>query len=179
MRIILRPMGSAPAPPPPESILIPERLAVLADRLKGAIATIEEWGIRLDPTTRLKRTENLLRDVASAGSFPTSHDGLVEVAHAARDAQEFAEIGGMLPEKPLRPVATALKHATQVEPSDDEWSELGGAPCQFQSELWVGAMLSCAADFLGVPLQKGWPDYIVKNGKHGVRRRGEEATEYT
>lgn len=170
MRITFRPMGSAPEPPPSERILTPERMAGLADRLKEAIAAIEEWGISLDPASRLKETEDLLRDVASAGSFPVSHDGLVEVAHAARDAQEFAEISGMLPEKPLRPVARALKNATQVELSDDEWSEIGGAPYQSQSELWVGAMLSCAADFLGVPHRPGWPDYIVTEGnmKYGV-----------
>ena len=60
MRVTLRPMGSAPAPPPPENILIPERLAVLADRLKGAIATIEEWGISLDPTRRHDRSDHIL-----------------------------------------------------------------------------------------------------------------------
>ena len=170
MRITFRPMGSAPEPPPPERIPTPERMAELADRLREAIAAIEKWGISLDPVSRLKETEHLLRDVAAAGSFPASHDGLVEVAHAARDAQEFSDISGMLPEKPLHPVATALKNATQVESSEDEWSEIGGAPFQFQSELWVGAMLSCAADFLAVPLQRGWPDYIVTEGnmKYGV-----------
>ena len=65
MRITFRPMGPAPEPPPPEKVLTPERMAGLADRLKEAMAAIEKWGIHLDPVSRLKEAEYLLRDVAS------------------------------------------------------------------------------------------------------------------
>ena len=65
MRITFRPMGPAPEPPPPEKVLTPERMAGLADRLKEAMAAIEKWGIHLNPVSRLKEAEYLLRDVAS------------------------------------------------------------------------------------------------------------------
>ena len=163
--ITFSPMGPTPEPPPPERLLTPAKMTDLADRLKDAIAAIERWGMNLHPMSRLNETECLLREVASIGSFPDSHDDLLRVAHAARDAQEFSEIAGMLPGEPLHPAAIALRKATK-----GKLFQTGGAPYQFQSELWVGALLSCAVDFLGVPLSQGQPDYIVKNGnmKYGV-----------
>lgn len=161
MSVSFRPMGEAPDPPPPEKTLTAERVEDLADRLMEALATIENWGIQVDAIGRLREGERLLREVAAANAFPQSHEDLVEVAHAARDAQEFAEIGWMLPAEPIHPVAIALKDATADETSKP-MSHL--RPYQAQAELWVGAMLSCAADFVGSPLRHGRPDYIVRNG---------------
>lgn len=134
-------------------------MADCADDLEDAIAKIEEWRIRLHPVSRLKRTVSVLRDVAAKGSFPESPDELFEVARAARDAREFVEISGMLPDEPVRPVARALKKAAK-----GDLSQKGDTPRQFQSELWVGALLSCSTDFLGVPLRDFRPEYIVRNG---------------
>ena len=152
-------MGRTREPPPPDKILTAERMADLADRLAKAIAVIGNWGIHVD-ASRLTDAERLLRDVAAAKAFPKPHDELVKVAHAARDAQEFADISGMLPDEPIAPVATALRDATTGHTPEDNPLR----PYQAQAELWVGAMLSCATDFVGAPRRHGRPDYIVRNG---------------
>lgn len=159
MTVSFRPMGEAPEPPPPEKILIAKRMAALADRQLEALATIEDWGIQVDAISRLREGERLLREVSVANAFPRSHEELVKVAHAARDAQEFAEISGMLPDEPIHPVAIALKDAISNQASETDLR-----PYQAQAELWVGAMLSCAVDFVGSPLRHGRPDYIVRSG---------------
>lgn len=159
MSVAFHPKGPTPDPPPPDKIPTAERMADLADRLTHAIAVIAKWGIQVD-ASRLIDAKRLLRDVAAAKSFPESHDELVKIAHAARDAQEFAEISGMLPDEPIPPVATALRDATTDRTPKD--SPL--RPYQAQAELWVGAMLSCATDFVGSPLDHGRPDYVVRQG---------------
>ena len=160
MSVSFRPMGTVPEPPPPEKIMTAERMADLADRLIEALAAIEKWGIDVDAISRLREGERLLRDVAAARAFPQSHDELINVAHAARDAQEFAEISGMLPDEPIPPIAIALWDAT----TDQAPKASLLRPYQAQAELWVGALLSCAADFVGSPLRPGRPDYIVREG---------------
>ena len=158
-------MGPTPDPPPPDKILTAERMADLADRLQEAIAAIESWNIVIRPESRLRATEAILRDVGAAGVFPESHESLVRAARAARDAREFIEITGMLPETPMPSIAEALKIATM-----DEMSRISPRSSQFQGELWTGAMLSFATDFVGSPLRAGRPDYIVANGnlEYGV-----------
>ena len=152
-------------PPPPDKILTADRMADLAGNLEEALAKIEKWGICLHPNSRLQKTVSLLHSVASKGSFPKLPHRLLELGRAARDAREFVEIGGMLPDEPLRPVAVALKKATKGDAS-----QTADAPRQFQSELWVGALLSCSTDFLGVPERDSRPDYIVRNSnmQYGV-----------
>lgn len=148
-------------------------MADLADRMMEALTVIEEWGIRVDAISRLREGERLLRDVAAANAFPQSHDKLVRVAHAARDAQEFSEISGMLPDEPIHKVAVALRDA-----ATSQTSETSLHPYQAQAELWVGAMLSCAADFVGSPRGRGRPDYIVREGnmQYGIEVKRPEST---
>ena len=158
--ITFRPLGPAPEPPPEGKLLTPARMADLAHDLEKVIAKIEEWKIAVPGGSRLRETAKHLRQVASAQSFPESREGLCETAHAARDAQEFTNIGGMLPQQPLKPIFETLSRA------------VGGTigrtrhqAYQAQSELWVGAALSCAGVSVGVltkPNGAG-PDYIVRN----------------
>ena len=159
--ITLRPLGPAPEPPPPDKLLTPARMADLAEGLDEAMAKIEERGIDVPGGSRLRETAKHLRQVAAAQSFPESREGLRRIAHAARDAQEFANIRGMLPEKPLEPIAEALARAVG--------GTIGVTPhaaYRAQSELWVGAALSCAGISVGVLTNPGGmrPDYIVPNG---------------
>ena len=134
----------------------------LANRLEEAIVRITGWGVSIHPAGRLHKAVRLLRKVSSANSFPESHENLIRVAHAARDAQEFAEIGGMLPDGPLHPVAIALKKAVK-----GKLSKTGDVPHQFQSELWVGAMLTCTGTTVHSLPGPAHPEYLVTNGNMG------------
>ena len=158
--ITFRPTGPAPEPPPEDKVLSPERMADLAQGLEEAIAKIEEWGIAVPGGSRLPETAKHLRQVASARSFPESREDLRKIAHAARDAQEFANIRGMLPQQPLAPIVEALSRAVG--------GTIGGTPhqaYQAQSELWVGAALSSAGVSVGVLTKPSGssPDYVVRN----------------
>ncbi|MDE0075609.1 MAG: hypothetical protein OXR82_08950 [Gammaproteobacteria bacterium] len=161
MSITLRPVYHAADPPPPDKTFTPERMADLAKGLERAIARIEAWGIDVQGGSRLRNTVKLLQEVASAGEFPEPREDLLKIAQAAVDAQEFIIIRGMLPQERLDPTANILKKAVG--------GTIGVTPheaYQAQSELWVGAALSCASVPLGVLTnpQGPNPDYIVRKG---------------
>lgn len=148
-------------PPPPDKTYTPERMADLAKGLEQAIAKIEEWGIDVKGSSRLRNTVKLLQEVSSAQKFPQSREDLLKIAQAVSDAQEFIIIKGMLPQERLDSTANVLEKAVG--------GTLGVTPhkaYQAQSELWVGAALSCAGVRLGVLTnpQGPNPDYIVRNG---------------
>ena len=141
--------------------LTPDRMANLADGLVGAIAKIEKWGIPVPPGSRLQKTVQLLRSVASENTFPQGPGDLIEIAHAARDAQEMTEISHVIPVEMLDPVAEALRRTVG--------GSLGQSPhqaYQSQSELWVGAMLARGGAFTGVieNAKHKSPDFVVRNG---------------
>ena len=152
--------GPAPEPPPPDKILTPARMADLAKGLEEAIEKIQKWGITVPVGSRLRKTVTLLEEVAPEQSFPDSRESLNQIAHAACDAQEFTIIKGMLPQKPLQPVVESLTRAVA--------GTIGNTPhqaYQAQSELWVGAALSCTGASFGVLTnpEGSRPDYIVRN----------------
>ncbi|WP_419947858.1 ParA family protein [Candidatus Palauibacter sp.] len=158
--ITFRPLGPAPEPPPEGKLFTPARMADLARDLEEVIAKVEEWGIPVPGGSRLPQTAEHLQQVTSAQSFPESREGRCKTAHAAQDAQEFSIIGGMLPRQPLKPVVQALSRAVG--------GTIGVTPhpaYQAQSELWVGAALSCAGVSVGVLTKPNGasPDYIVRN----------------
>ena len=187
--ITFRPMGPVPDAPPAGGIFTPERMADLARGLEKTIAKIEQWGIAVASDSRLPKTAKLLQDVASTRSFPKSQTELKKIAHAASDAQELILVRGMLPPEPLDSTVEVLRRA------------IGGTigvtrhqAYQAQSELWVGAALSCTGVRLGVLTKPEGPspDYVVWNGTleyaievkriagdSSVRRRVSEAASQT
>ena len=159
--ITFRPMGSVPDPPSADGAFTPERMADLAEGLEETIATIEQWGIAVRGESRLPRTVKLLHDVATAGSFPKSQAELGKIGYAVCDAQELILARGMLPPEPLASTVEVLRRAVG--------GTLGVTPSQAyqaQSELWVGAALSCGGVRLGVLTKPEGPspDYVVWNG---------------
>ena len=160
--ITFRPMGPVPDPPAADGIFTPERMADLARGLEETIAKIEQWGIAVRVESRLPKTVKLLQDVASNGSFPKSQAELKKIAHAASDAQELILVRGMLPPEPLDSTVTILRRAI----GGTLGVTLHEEAYQAQSELWVGAALSCAGVRLGVLTKPEGPspDYVVWNG---------------
>lgn len=142
-------------------ILTTQRMGLLADQLEEAIGAFREWGIRIPPGSRLPRIVRLLRELVAEKSFPESPGQLAQIAQAARDAQEFAEISWVLPSENLRPLRESLRKAV--------FGTLGqtrDAAYRYQSELWTGAVLARSGAFTGVrEVSKGKsPDFILKNG---------------
>lgn len=182
-------MDPRPKPPPPDQGFRPSKMADLATGLENMIRKIEKWGITVPGSIRLRNAVELLREVASARSFGESQEDLRKIGYAASDAREFAIIEGMLPSDRLDATATILTRAIG--------GTLGVTPheaYQAQSELWVGAALSCADVPLGVLAnpEGANPDYIVENGtleyaievkrisgSGSVRRRVSEAARQT
>jgi hypothetical protein len=133
----------------------------LAQRLDVAVSIFDAWGIRVVDSSRLRESSRLLRRVYAAGAFPTNRDELLRVSHAVRDATEFVEIGDALPQERLHPLASDLERA------------VGGAlgrgatqAVQYQTQLWVGAMLTYSGANVGVLLNadRKRPDFVIANG---------------
>jgi hypothetical protein len=142
-------------------VLDARRMRDLADHLDDAVRLFRSWNIRVIDVSRLVESARLLRQVSTCGHFPNSGPDLMRVAHAARDAQEFAEISWVLPPQQLKPLADDLQRAVQ--------GQLGvGAtqPVQFQTQLWVGAMLAQSGARTGVITGGAGkrPDYIITEG---------------
>jgi hypothetical protein len=133
----------------------------LASRLDETVSRLRGWGIRVIDASRLTKSVSQLRTVADVGSFPTSDSDLVRVAHAVRDAQEFFEIADVLPESALKPLAVDLQQAV-----GGTLGVGGNAAAQFQSQLWVGAMLVWAGARTAMLLNAEGkrPDFVVENG---------------
>lgn len=129
--------GMMIAQPEDAALLTPERMEDLADRMDKAVSFVRAWGIRVIDAGRLGRSASLLRRVAAAGSFPAAETELTAVAHAARDAQEFSEIAAVLPDDELKPLAVDLQQSV-----GGTLGVGGTTAAQYQSQLWVGAMLA-------------------------------------
>ena len=106
------PMAQWRIPQPEDAALLtPERMADLADRMDEAVASLRAWGIRVIDAGRLRPERCAPPSCVTAGSFPTAESELAAVAHAARNAQEFAEIAAVLPDDELQPLAVDLQHS--------------------------------------------------------------------
>ena len=144
-----------------DRILTPRRMRQLADQLDEAIATMRDWGVRIPENSRLPETSRLLRKVAPTDVFPESRTELIEIAHAVRDAQEFVEIGWVLPSEKWKPIHNSLKDAVFGVRGQSFHTAY-----RFQSELWVGATLSRSRAFTGVRADGEGknPDFVLWNG---------------
>jgi hypothetical protein len=134
----------------------------LADQLEDAVTSLRQWDIRVVDAGRLRHAVRVLRGVPAVEAFPPDRTRLREIAFAARDAQEFAEIADVLPtEERLRPLAESLQRSVS--------GVLGSArdrAAQYQSELWVGAMLAHSGARTAV-ITSGTgkrPDFVILDG---------------
>ena len=141
--------------------LTPARMSDLADSLAEAISKIEKRGIPVPRGSRLQKTVQLLRSVASANAFPQAQDDLIRIAHAARDAGELTEISHVIPVEVPTPVEEALRRTVGGTPGRSPHKAY-----QSQTELWVGAMLARSGAFAGVieTAKLKNPDFVVRNG---------------
>jgi hypothetical protein len=103
----------------------------------------------------------LLRRIHAAGVFPSDRDELLRVSHAVRDATEFVEIGDALPPEALHPLAADLQRAV-----GGSLGRGGTSAVQYQTQLWVGAVLAHSGAQVGVILNAlgSRPDFVVEKG---------------
>lgn len=115
------------------------RCADYVRQLDDVIASLTARGLRESCFQRLRAGRTLLSRVAAEGRYPSDPERLRLIGHALRDAHEFFLIHDCLPHKRIDVVERELEHA------------LGGAlgqrggnrkPFQYQSQLWVGAVLA-------------------------------------
>ncbi|HEX8941684.1 MAG TPA: hypothetical protein VF785_01025 [Gemmatimonadaceae bacterium] len=109
---------------------------------------------------RLEQSKKRLDATASAGSFPENDTDLIAVGNSIRDALDSSQISQLLGvDKSIeltREVSRAMKGTVHQR-------ERGRRPYQFQSQLWVGAMLHFADLVPTVPVDTGSkkPDYMI------------------
>lgn len=141
--------------------LTPTRMGDIADQLEDSILKLRSWGIRVIDAGRLRSAVRTLRKYHSVGSFPKNRGQLIAIAQAAREAQEFIEISDVLPDEELKPLADNIQQAVKGTPGTARTQA-----AQYQSELWVGAMLaSSGLSTAVVTAAKGRrPDFVVLIG---------------
>ena len=145
--------------------LRPARLETVARHLEEATGEIAAWGIGEVSSSRLKTISELLRDTAVSGVYPKDETQLSLLSEAIRHAQEFIEIANALPQE----VNPSLKADVEKAIRGDLTPVTGltGPHLQFQSQLWVGAMLAQSQARVGVLTRPGNtknPDFILENG---------------
>lgn len=146
-------------------LLRPSRLAILSDHLDEVIGEIRAFGVRISPTSRLPRMSRLLRETAVRDAYPSNEHELSVLAEAIRNAQEFVDIGNVLPKAPFHSLRQDLQSAVAGDLGAAGPST--GPHLQYQTQLWVGAMLAQAGANVGMlmkPTGQKNPDFILKNG---------------
>lgn len=141
--------------------LTPARMGELANRLEESVEKLRSWGVRVIDPGRLMAAVRLLRKHRTLGTFPSDRAHLIEIAQAAREAQEFIEIADVVPDDRLKPLADSIQQAVQGSPGTTK-----SRAAQYQSELWVGAMLANSGLRTAVvTAAKGRrPDFVVVDG---------------
>lgn len=144
--------------------LRPGQLATVAQHLGEAMNEIAAWGVAVS-RSRLQAMVELLRDASKAGKYPRDEAKLSLLSEAIRHAQEFVEITNALPKE----VSPSLKSDLEKAVRGDllPVTSATGPHLQFQTQLWVGAMLAQSQARVGVITRPGDsknPDFILENG---------------
>ncbi len=136
-------------------------MGLVAQRFDDAVSVFDQWDIRVHRSSRLRECSRLMRHVYSVGAFPADRDELLRVSHAVRDATEFIEISDALPAERLRPLAVDLQTAVA-----GGIGQGASRAAQYQTQLWIGAMLAYSGTNVGVLLEADGknPDFIITNG---------------
>lgn len=145
-----------------------EQLPKIADRLAGAIESIERWDLRVAESGRLRAAEKVLRRTAEAGAYPADPKELHRIASAIRVAQDFGQIMEALgPERSER-LAAELERALK---GTLEGVEKEREPYRFGTQFLFGAALVRAGLEPEVPTAETRnPDFVVCSGtlRYGV-----------
>lgn len=147
-------------PVPAHKRATPARCAVLARRMNRIADALEKKGVRVAKLARLRTGASLLQATAAKGTFPAGKRERRAVANAIRDSHEFLAIQKLLGVADFAATASDVQAAMK---GTLERTEATRRPYQFQSQLWVGAVLHAGGLTPRVPsTTKGKsPDYLV------------------
>lgn len=154
-------------PLPDEKRVVVEQLPPLEAALREAIARFDELGISVREGSRLTECLEALSSCTAAGAYPEGEDALARVGEAILTARDFRDISNALPkdvsDRLTRDLATASGGSIE-DPT------AGGAPRQFQTQLWFGAVLTAGGLNPRVGSSDDGPDFLVKPGalQYGV-----------
>ena len=148
------------SPVPEERQVTAAMCAVLAERIDVAVQRFEQFGLRVPDTGRLRKERRLLQAIADEGEYPSSRSLLALIGNAIQDAMDFHQISRLLPAGRSDELASDLDRALR---GTVEQGEPTRKPYQFQSQLWLGAMLEYAGLDPEVPRFTGRrsPDFLI------------------
>lgn len=137
---------------------------MMAMWLDEGIAKLRRWGIRVPNSGRLPSIHRTLSYVSERREFPNDPGKLRVVAEAIQDAEEFVRIADVLPDEPLPTLVSDLQQA--VGGVLGEEAPGSRSHLQYQSQLWVSAMMVSAGAPTGVLVRPTGPnpDMILSNG---------------
>lgn len=139
-------------------------ISVLGSQLRDVIGEFEAFGVVVKPNSRLRQILSLLDETADAGAFPSDRAPLLLVGEAIRTAQEFIEVANVLPDAPVVTLQEDLRQA--IGGTHEPGGGGNRKHLQFQSQLWVGAMMVQGGASTGVLIrpQGKNPDFVLENG---------------
>ena len=146
--------------------LQPEHWGKWADELDATIAVMAARGVVIAVQNRIRASSDLLRACAAARRLPEDAMDDGTVVHALRNAIDFSDIAKFLPgrlsKRDQRELAIMVNCGTLAETEDAR------QPYQYQSSLWIGAVLhygGLAPKVPAVPQRHDVlpnPDYLVE-----------------
>ena len=149
-------------PVPSSGRITPERCGTLATWMNEAIATFAGWRLPILSMQRLVDGRDWLRMVAEDGCYPDDDVALIRSALAIRDAVEFSQIARALGRERMEMLVGDLKEALGGVVDQDNYVR---TPYQYQSQLWIGALLAAGGHGPRVPHTSGKsPDFVLENG---------------
>jgi hypothetical protein len=127
-----------------------------------AITTFADWRLPEVSMQRLVDGRDWLKMVAQDRRFPGDEESLIRSALAIRDALEFSQIARALGRERTKALFGDLKQAVGGAIDHDDYVR---TPYQYQSQLWIGAMLAAGGHGPRVPRATGMsPDFLLENG---------------
>ena len=144
-----------------EKRVVVEQLLSLEEALRAAIARLDELGIASREGSRLKECADILNSTATAGAYPAGEDALAEVGEAVLTARDFRDVSNALPKDVSDRLTRGLATASGG-PIEDPTA--GGAPRQFQTQLWFGAVMTAGGLNPRVRFSDDGPDFLVRPG---------------
>ena len=165
-------------PVPAHKRATPARCALISRRLTRIADALEKKGVRVAKLARLRRGASLLHAIAGDGAFPVRKRERRAVANAIRDSHEFLAIEELLGATGLAAMASDVQIAMK---GTLDRTEVTRQPYQFQSQLWVGAVLHAGGLIPKAPSKTTGmsPDYLieVEGSTYGVEvKRPTKAT---
>jgi hypothetical protein len=152
-----------PFPPNHDNLITVANCAEWQRVLEQVVAQLEQAGVRVPKSGRLRRAIDTIERAARAGAHPTAKRDQLAFAHAMSDAADFFDIGHILPSQLTTQLVGELR--TLMKGQVGRTSQDGSSQ-RFQSQFWLGTILHRGGYRPQVPQGLGnrAPDYLIEEG---------------